>query len=46
VKYPRREKAHWYCRDGKIIVKDDPGGVGQEIVREENVCPECFASTM
>jgi len=45
VKYPWREKAHCFRKDGKITFKDDPGGVGHEIVEEKNLCPDCFAST-
>jgi hypothetical protein len=29
-------------KDGRPKTKDDPGGVGSEIVREIVVCPSCF----
>lgn len=33
--YPARPKVHIYTdRDGATQVRDDPGGVGQEIVKE------------
>jgi hypothetical protein len=45
VTYPRRENAHLFRKNGKIMLKDDPGGGGHEIVEEQDLCPECFAST-
>jgi hypothetical protein len=41
VTYPFREKAHRIKIEGKPKMIDDPGGVGQEIVREILVCPDC-----
>lgn len=41
--YPYRRKAQFYFdEDNKRKRKDDPGGVGWEIVREVNVCPRCL----
>jgi len=41
-RYPFREKAHHFMKDGRSKTTDDPGGVGSEIVREVLVCPSCF----
>lgn len=40
-KYPFREKANRFSKNGKIKESDDPGGVGHETVREIVVCPGC-----
>jgi hypothetical protein len=40
-KYPPRPKANRVVRHHKGHHTDDPGGKGQEIVREVVVCPEC-----
>jgi len=40
-KYPFREKANQFIKDGRLKKTDDPGGAGQEIVREVLVCPSC-----
>lgn len=40
--YPHRMKAFKYKDElGKIQWKDDPGGVGHEIVKEIPVCTAC-----
>lgn len=41
--YPRRPKAHPYFHNGKLKHRDDPGGVGYEIVLEALACPACAA---
>lgn len=41
--YPRRPEAHPYVQNGKLKHRDDPGGVGYEIVREVLACPACAA---
>lgn len=46
VRYPRREEVNCIRKDGKLKYTDDPGGVGREIVEEQNLCPDCFASAM
>jgi len=40
-KYPLREKANRFRKDGRIRQSDDPGGVGYEAVREIVVCLGC-----
>jgi rubredoxin len=40
-RYPFREKARQFRKDGRPKETDDPGG-GFEIVREVLVCPGCF----
>ena len=40
-KYPFREKANQFIKDGRLKKTDDSGGVGYEIVREVLVCPSC-----
>jgi hypothetical protein len=40
-KYPFREKANQFIKDGRLKKTDDSGGVGDEIVREILVCPSC-----
>ena len=40
--YPFREAAHHYRNlTGGKVIKDDPGGVGQEIVKEILICSDC-----
>lgn len=39
--YPYRNKVHRYVKDGKVEWNDDPGGKGQEIVREVLAHKEC-----
>ena len=39
--YPYRKQANVYWFDGDKIKRDDPGGEGQEIVKEISVCPGC-----
>lgn len=41
-RYPFREKANHFMKDGRPKTTDDPGGTGSEIVREVLVCPSCF----
>jgi hypothetical protein len=42
VTYPYRPEANRLVPRGRERKKpDDPGGVGLEIVREINACPEC-----
>lgn len=41
--YPRRLEAHTYDHNGKLKHKDDPGGIGYEVVREVLACPACAA---
>lgn len=41
VKFPYRPAAHRFRRAGKQEVKDDPGGVGVQIVKELGVCAAC-----
>jgi hypothetical protein len=44
VTYPHRPKANRLVEKGKEKYKpDDPGGRGQEIVRERIACPDCAA---
>jgi hypothetical protein len=45
VRYPKREEAHCFSKNGKLTIKDDPGGAGQENVKEQNLCSECLAMT-
>jgi hypothetical protein len=40
-RYPRRQEASVFRRDGKNHTRDDPGGTGSEIVGEVFVCPAC-----
>lgn len=40
-KFPFRSKVHRLVRDGKVEWHDDPGGVGQQIVKEIRVCRDC-----
>ncbi len=41
--YPFRTKAnHYKDSEGKRKISDDPGGNGQEIVKQQRVCPDCF----
>ncbi len=40
-RYPARSKVNRVVRHHKVEHTDDPGGEGQEIVREITVCPEC-----
>lgn len=45
--YPYREDAHKYMDlEGKEIIKDDPGGTGNEIVKEVLVCPPCSTTQL
>jgi len=39
--YPFRKDANTYKDDGKVKHEHDYGGIGQEIVREMTVCPDC-----
>lgn len=39
--YPARPKANLVVRDGKKHHTEDPGGKGQEAIREVLVCPAC-----
>jgi|SRR5579871_3767697 len=41
--YPKRENAHQFVssKTGLKTTKDDPGGVGMEIVTEVLACPPC-----
>jgi hypothetical protein len=45
--HPYRAKAHWHPpkggQKGKYV--DDPGGTGNQIVRELEVCAECAAKS-
>lgn len=41
-KYPFREKANHFKKDGRLEKTDDPGGLGYETVREFLVCSSCF----
>ena len=40
--YPVRRDANRFLRDGRLKLRDDPGGRGREIAREVSACPECF----
>lgn len=47
-KYPYRSMANTFVRTNdvgkrKVFHTDDPGGEGQEIVKELIVCPDCAA---
>lgn len=39
--YPVRPQVHRQRLNGKTRWVDDPGGVGEEIVREQQVCSAC-----
>lgn len=39
--FPFRAGAHHFRREGADEVKDDPGGVGRQIVKEIGVCRPC-----
>ena len=45
-KYPYRSKANTFVRTEagkrKRFYTDDPGGEGQEVVKEVIVCPKCW----
>ncbi|MEM1178092.1 MAG: hypothetical protein AAGM22_07105 [Acidobacteriota bacterium] len=44
-RYPRRKEAHPYRKGGQKKRRDDPGGLGREIVREALVCVSCAAGS-
>ena len=39
--YPARAEANVVWIDGKERTRADPGGQGEEIVREAKLCPDC-----
>jgi hypothetical protein len=39
--YPYRREANRFTRKHKIELRDDPGGIGTEIVHEHTLCPTC-----
>jgi hypothetical protein len=41
VRYPFRADANVVVVKGKLEKRNDPGGIGREIVREVIVCPRC-----
>jgi hypothetical protein len=46
--YPYRPRANTFVRTNetgkrKVYQTDDPGGAGQEVVKEVMVCPACAA---
>lgn len=42
-KYPKRPGVNAYIdADGKKKIKDDPGGIGKETVKEIRVCKHCY----
>jgi hypothetical protein len=43
-KYPVRRDANSFYRLHKRHVTDDPGGTGQETVKEVIACPSCAAN--
>lgn len=45
VSYPYRRGANKFWNEGRLEPRDDPGGKGFQIVREELACPECVASS-
>lgn len=40
--YPFREKVFSFCVERKREFRDDKGGTGWEIIKEINVCNECY----
>lgn len=44
ARYPQREYAHRYRREGRTVTDIDPGGVGREIAAELPVCASCHAA--
>ncbi|MBS2028496.1 MAG: hypothetical protein JST54_11370 [Deltaproteobacteria bacterium] len=42
--YPARADANVVWIDGKARTRNDPGGQGEEIVREVKLCPACAAT--
>ena len=43
ARYPQRENAHRYRREGRALLDPDRGGVGREIAAELPVCAACHA---
>jgi len=43
-KYPYRSHANYFTHNGHSHWRDDPGGEGEEIVKELVVCAECAAA--
>jgi hypothetical protein len=42
--FPARVDAHKFYRERKVVLRDDPGGRGKQIVKEARVCAKCARS--